>query len=527
MRARNKKQARRGMAIVVVLGLLAVTMALSYALLRTQGIDHQLERNAFRTGDAEAAAQVGMAVALRKMHDGTWGGADSTFAGQVAGNSLQGYTVTYSTGDSSLTAASADYNEYPYRVTIVVNGYAIDPVTSASRSDYAIKAVAQLVRRKLNNNSVSDSTLDSYSFYQTSNNAVRIHHPMRLEGNVWLQGQLTYCDQYPLAIQGTAYNRYMDDLYDLYRDGVGDYRTFGGTIYSPSSRQPGSGDLKKIVVDKLQTPWVKNSISSTTPLTMPTSVTSYRLYPGGATYQAQTLSLSTDVLGIYPTSRYLPSGTYGANPLTNPLGFYSATSLDFTIPSGTTINGVVFALGSSTLSDIHVSGSSIALTSPTLPALSGDSTIYKLPLLLAADDVRLWDGESRSINGLVVASDEFQVVSGASSAQVSTYGPVICSKLYLDDRQAWRSGTTLWTLYLTAFDLANTQGNNLYFPKWLGDTQFTLGFFLNPKLVFNPQANGVKTHVPSDWSQPIYVADTTNDGGLLWNIVSWHQPYSP
>jgi hypothetical protein len=47
------------MAVLLVLGLLAITLALSYASLRGQGMTAQLARNATRALDAREAARSG------------------------------------------------------------------------------------------------------------------------------------------------------------------------------------------------------------------------------------------------------------------------------------------------------------------------------------------------------------------------------------------------------------------------------------------------------------------------------------
>src|SRR5262249_17488059 len=60
---------RRGIAIVLVLGLLAITLAVSYATLRGQGAATQLARNNGRAYDAREAAHSGLVAALRKMSE--------------------------------------------------------------------------------------------------------------------------------------------------------------------------------------------------------------------------------------------------------------------------------------------------------------------------------------------------------------------------------------------------------------------------------------------------------------------------
>src|SRR2546430_9067956 len=112
----------RGIAVVMVLGLLAITIAISYATLRGQGTTTQLARNNSRSLEARAAARSGIAAALRKISENAWGGVGSTLNSGVTANSS--YFVTFTTGDEKLLPGSTDppYSEWPYRLTIDSTG---------------------------------------------------------------------------------------------------------------------------------------------------------------------------------------------------------------------------------------------------------------------------------------------------------------------------------------------------------------------------------------------------------------------
>ena len=56
LRRASRNSRRRGMAVLLVLGLLAITLAVSYAALRTQGTTSNTARNAGRSLDARLAA---------------------------------------------------------------------------------------------------------------------------------------------------------------------------------------------------------------------------------------------------------------------------------------------------------------------------------------------------------------------------------------------------------------------------------------------------------------------------------------
>ena len=74
MRVSSHRSSRRGMAVLLVLGVLAITLAVCYATLRGQGTTAQLARNNSRALQARAAAHSGLAAALRKMSESTWSG---------------------------------------------------------------------------------------------------------------------------------------------------------------------------------------------------------------------------------------------------------------------------------------------------------------------------------------------------------------------------------------------------------------------------------------------------------------------
>src|SRR5262245_51475877 len=106
---------RRGMSVLIVLGLLAITLAVSYAMMRTQSTNIQIHNNYQRRGDARQAAYAGLSMALRAMQQNNWAGVTSTLSRNV-GEGTSCY-VTYETGDAALLPGSASYAEWPYRVT--------------------------------------------------------------------------------------------------------------------------------------------------------------------------------------------------------------------------------------------------------------------------------------------------------------------------------------------------------------------------------------------------------------------------
>src|SRR5439155_24785180 len=141
-RPRRKYQRPRGIAVVLVLGLLAITLAISYATLRGQGTTSQLARNNSRALDARVAAQSGLAAALRKISENAWGGINSSINVNITNNSW--YQVSFTTGDSKLTPTDPNYSEYPFRVMIDSVGYASDSLNPAIRATHHCRCTVQL-----------------------------------------------------------------------------------------------------------------------------------------------------------------------------------------------------------------------------------------------------------------------------------------------------------------------------------------------------------------------------------------------
>jgi hypothetical protein len=523
LRPRRWRFSRRGIALVLVLGLLAITLGFSYALLRSHTTDHELERNQSRKMDARAAAQAGIAVALRKLYDGTWAGADTSFAGDLTADKLQGFTVSYTTGDSELTSASADWKEYPFRITLLSKGYSIDPSTAASRSEYSIRVVVQLVRRKLNTNLASTPGLETLSICQTGNDTVEIQYPIRLNDNVYIQGEIEFSRQYPQKHKDTTYMTFFDDIYDMYHDVGWDYRPFSGRLFTPSSRQSGGGDVVKVLDAQLHVPRTDVPVSSASLVPTISTFSGYRLYDKGKQYAGQALTVTPDSADLIPNAEYVVSGgSFAPDPQANPLGIFTSTQGSVGFSSNTSFQGMLVAYGSGGSSDVHIAGTNVAIQAPTLPALAGDATNYQLPAVVADDDVRIYDGTNRTINGWIVCADEFELNSGASTTAIAVTGGVFCRKLYLEGRSSWVQSQSNWQSAYSAWNGALLKlGQNWYFPGWLDNNRSSWGIYLTPRLIFSATPSGVTNHVP-DLSQPIYVPHS-EDGGLRWDVLKWQE----
>lgn len=205
---RRKQDSRHGMAIIVVLTMISIALAVSYAMLRTQTMTSQVQSNNDRRVNARNAAMAGLAAGIRKMHLNSWAGVDTSISGSLS--NLDSYTVTYAAGDESLSLGSADYSNWHIRVTVAATGKSISPTNSQACSTHVMKAVVQLVPRQLGAQPTSWPNVNSYSLYQTSNGQFTMDVPGRIEGAVHLQGAVRLGTG--LSWSSSARSRYFSDL---------------------------------------------------------------------------------------------------------------------------------------------------------------------------------------------------------------------------------------------------------------------------------------------------------------------------
>ena len=499
------------MAVVLVLGLLALTLTLSYAMLRMEYQVEQSQTNISGLEKARLAAVTGISVALRKMHDGTWAGVNTTLHGNLTTG--VSYDVGFAAGDSSLTSAHPDYAEYPYRVTLSAVGTAVDPAQPNAQVSYRVQAVAQLSRRQLNAAATPSrwAQLNSYTVYQWNASStprdLPIELPCQIRGNACFEGALRLCQAYPKY--QSSRERYLKDLRLLSQAGT-DYRPFTGTVALDNSRQSGS------VTNEL-TSWLGVNVTgisgnSIVPLTFPSGVTSYQLYPGGKVYAIPRLQ---DVL-VSPAKNQV----LAADPLNNPLGVYR-TDASWSFMAGSKLTGTLLCENPTAV--ITVSGSAVQLSGLNLPNLEGSNASYQLPLAIVKNDVVVAGSSVSTVSGLVIAWNQFVISSGSKGTLLTLTGRVFADGFGINGRTEWSTLTDAqWQQSLSDFlnqydPLLFALGlSEQYYPRWMEKSPYLLA--AAPKLNFIPPTN-VTYHWPN-WGQPIYVK-ADGDAGLRWNLVSW------
>ena len=100
---RRVRRARRGVSLVVVMLLVSLAMAVSFAVVHTQGTSMRVQQNAVLRVNARQAAQAGMAVALREACKPGWAGADTSFTRNLSQS--ESFSASFITATTRLSKA--------------------------------------------------------------------------------------------------------------------------------------------------------------------------------------------------------------------------------------------------------------------------------------------------------------------------------------------------------------------------------------------------------------------------------------
>jgi hypothetical protein len=530
----NDGRQRRGIAVVLILGLLAVTLAVSYATLRGQGTTSQLAANNSRGLDAREAARSGLAAALQKISDTGWAGVGVPLSANVTPNSW--YEVTFTTGDAKLTAGNPSYSEYPFRLTIESTGYAADPTNPAVRSIHKSRCVTQLVRTWMQPSPSTWTTLSNYTVHQWSSRSVYAQFPVRINGPTLLHGKLFLATEYPGTGANAPRDRYLEDLKKIQMPkalgggGRPDSRPFSSPLTIALAQQDEA--TKTLLQSKLGLTLVNSTAATSDPLTHPGSVLTYRLYPGGKTYTPPILQ------AMYGNP--IQNVTLEPNPISNPLGVFR-TSGALTVQSNVRITGTI--ISDATGHDINVYGTNVVWEAANLPGLYGSSQVYQLPAVIARSDLIVNSAADMTIRGSAIVWDDFEIKRGSPSTKFELRGNLAASSLLLRGHSTWLQTPTTWNSDLAEFDppggllggivgaleallnnvralLGLASDEPVFFPDYM---HFKRGFVTQPILTFTPESSGVRSRW-QDWTQPVYLKDP-DDPGLRWEVIRWeHNP---
>ena len=482
---------RRGVAVLIVLLLLSITLGLSYAMVRSQTTALQIQQNANVRVSARRAALTGLTVGLKKMHTNAWcygDGVNTTLAGSI-GDSLI-YQVSYAAGDPSL---AADDPDYPYRVTILSTGTATDPTDPERTSTHQARAVVQLVPRALAEEPDDWDTMQQYTVYQSKKDNFEIDIPCRLENQVRVQGKLKIAPHYPS--DGNPWRRYLGDLNTMRLAGYPDYRPFNGPVALPVSEQDGE-DLSALIVRLAVTTVNMPVKEAASDWTQPGSFTDYQVYPGGPVYTAPWVGSTLHNTVLEPDAT------------TNPLGLFYRDG-DISIWENVTVRGSLFCDH-----DVRIEGANVNFLPVELPALVGSEGSLRLPAV-TCDKFVVKPGAGGSLTGLAAVFDTFEIERSPATLQFAFIGRAILKKLYVKEREPWQDEN--WDDRYEEFK-AQLGGEGPvvpYFPLWMG----MRGYDPRPRITFKPDPGPVTYHWKKT-SDPIYVPHP-DDSGLRWDLVEW------
>jgi hypothetical protein len=501
----------------MVLLMIAITLALSYALVRSQGTATLLADNSLLDARARQAALSGMALAVMNLHEAArWSGADTTLSRNLS--STERFEVRFETGDSSLASDDADW---PYRLTIVSTGIARDPVDANRQASHEERSVVRLVPRELAPEPANwTEDVLNYTLYQTAWGTVSIDPPARIEGRVRLQGTLHLGCGY--AWSWAAKSKYFTDL-NAMRSSTPpasgpswlllDYRPFNGPVTLAYGAQEWG------LVSLLNDPWnaaatdmdVKtyNADVVTRSLASTYETDGYKLYTGGRTYSGAAIGSTQAGVNLQPS------------PRSNPLGLFYRQG-DLELRDGVAVRGALVAWSDSS-ADLVVSGRNVNLESLDLPALVGSDGCagppVRLPVVASTGDITLAPGSQSVMRGLVAAIDRFEV-DGDDQADMglALEGKLIAREIVIQERNDWDKSEDWWNSHWTNYNaLPAAERSVKPFPVWLL-AQHKLDY--RPQLGIKPDAQPARYFWPTT-AGPVYVPHSDDDG-LRWDVlVPW------
>lgn len=514
------RHGRRGVAALVVLLLISVTLALSYAMVRSQGTAVLLADNTLLAAQARQAALSGMAIAMMTLHSSNrWSGADTTLVQDLS--SSERFEVRFETGDASLGAGSPEYGDWPYRLTVVSTGFARDPTHSAREISHQVRSTVRLVPRQLAPEPANwQSDVLNYTLYQWAPGTVSIDPPARVEGRVRLQSRLHLgCN---CAWSDAARATYLIDLNAMRSKTPAatglkwlqlDYRPFSnGPIWLPHSWQeyglvrllddiwnPFAADMDVSTVD---------SESVTRSLASAYSTDRYQIYAGGRTYSAVAVGYSHTGVSFQPA------------PESNPLGvFYRGGDIE--LRDNVTIRGSLMAWSDSS-ADVVMSGRGVNVESFDLPGLVGgdgraDSAV-RLPTVVSTGDITIGTDSQTSVRGMLAAVDRFEVASDAQAdTELMLEGKVVAREFVILKRSEWDRSSTWWGARWAEYNaLSFWQRSVTPFPVWLAAYY---GLDYRPRLIIKEDSQPGRYFWPTT-NGPVYVPHAADDG-LRWDLVSW------
>jgi hypothetical protein len=481
---------RRGASITLVFSIIAITLGTSYAVMRAQFYTTRLQQNGNRRALARQDAMVGLSVGMRKMSESAWTGVGTTITGNLSAQ--DSYQVSFTTGDSKLTTSSTNYSDYPYRVTVQSIGTSIDPNNVQSHATYQVTAVLRLVPRQLATQPTNWAAMQNYTVYQTDSKPFSIDPPCQITGPLYLQGAVSLGVDYKWT--NTIESQYLGDLNAMRTHGYSDYRPLTGAVSLPLSST--DSNTQNLLSGQLGLSLGNVTIGSAVALPTPNNLATYRIYPGGKSYNVGAVSTSLSNVAL------------SSDPITNPLGiFFNSNSIG--IGNGVSVTGTLISGG-----DINFTGSGASFLPLSLPAISPTSTPVRLPAVVAKSKIYFSASGQGSINGVMIAGSQFLIDVGPQANITSLVGRVITGTFTISYRNEWNVGNGIWQSNYSGW---KTQSLIKYLPDW-----YFLFAAMNyvPGCTLKTDSTTVNNHWLDLTTLPVY-AVYASDGGLRWELVDW------
>jgi len=490
---------RRGVALVMILLLISMVLGLSYAAVRSQYTAVQVQQNSDRRTSARHVAVTGLTMAIKKMHAGDWNGVDSTLTGALG--PYENFQVTFETGDPSLAAGDPEYDEFPYRVTLLSTGYARDPSGPSRVATHRIRAVLRLVPRHVAAEPAGWSDITGNTLCQYTQGDFETIPPTRIAGPVRIRAKLDACTK------GLDWDEDVRDWYLRHLNwmrqwgGFPDYRPFTGPVKLNYYSQ--EDDTVWLLQSQMGVATENKPDNAIFTFSIPNQLAAYRLYPGGTLYNAVILS-----------SDNLADTTLEPDLETNPLGIF--------IRSGKVkLWGNVTIQGTLITKDVEVHGTNnqvLPLEVPPFddPNLEAEAR-FRLPTLVSEGDFILKQDSQLAAAGLIMAKNEFKIEKdNQPHMSLEVEGKVVAKNIKIERWADWDRDGNWWEDALD--DYLDFWGGPLHqaFPDWL-DTHRALG--PQPRLVIKPDAATVRYHWHNS-GDPIYTPHPDDDG-LRWDLLEW------
>ncbi|GAB6165849.1 hypothetical protein JCM19992_18490 [Thermostilla marina] len=491
---------RGGSALVVVLLILALAMSVTYVAVRVETRSTAGSRNRDLRNEAAEAANIGLRAAFARMHEPDWEGTGTSFRRNVADGVY--FDVRYTAGDDALVVGDPEYDRKAIRVTIDVEATA-DSDDDATPVKRRAKAVVELIPRELADEPSEWAGLTWRSFTQTDTRSNRVHLGVHFDTKPFFQGKLELSPDYPN--DANARGRYLDDLYRMYENGIGDYRPFAASLSVVWANQ-NSAYMYEIGTRLKHAISTRGLLAQGADYGHPGAISTYRLYSGGPVYTVPRLAADLTNVVLAP------------DPDTNPAGIYYRDGT-LTIRDNVTIQGTIVCRD-----ELHVDGDNVSMTPAELPTLLGETKPVVLPVVVATKVV-VGEGTNRQMKGVVAAFSEFRIEQKSAPAELSLEGHIVSDKLEIQSVDSYQNSD--WKRLYNDFNAAVTAGTagTSYFPVWCANAR---GLPCKPWIEVKADSDAYRHH----WIgaiDPVYVphpddvTDIDPTPALRWKVIRWQE----